>query len=205
MAEKQNQEAKSATDYRAQRLDKLAQLKQLGVDPYASGFTPDARAAELDTKYKDLAAGTETQDGVKVAGRIRALRNSGMFIDLHDATGKIQVFCHKDNLAPAAMAILKLLDLGDLIGVEGLVRRTPRGELTVNARGLTVLAKALLPLPEKFHGLTDVETRYRQRYLDLIMSDESRQTLRRRSQIIAVMRRLLIERGFLEVETPMLH
>ena len=106
MAEKQNHEAKSATDYRAQRLDKLAQLKAVGVDPYASGFAPDARAAELDTKYKDLAAGTETQDGVKVAGRIRALRNSGMFIDLHDATGKIQVFCHKDALAPEAMAIL---------------------------------------------------------------------------------------------------
>src|SRR6185437_538631 len=205
MAERQNPETKSATDYRAQRLDKLAQLKQLGVDPYAGGFAPDARAAELDAKYKDLPAGAETQDRLKVAGRIRALRNSGMFIDLHDATGKIQIFCHKDNLAPATLAILKLLDLGDLLGVEGVVRRTPRGELTVNARNLTVLAKALLPLPEKFLGLTDVETRYRQRYLDLIMSGESRQTLRRRSQIIAVMRRLLIERGFLEVETPMLH
>ena len=205
MAGQDIKEAKSATDYRAQRVDKLAQLKQLGVDPYASGFTPDASAAGLDAKYKTLATGAETQDRVKVAGRIRALRNSGMFIDLHDATGKIQIFCHKDSLAPAALPILKLLDLGDLIGVEGVVRRTPRGELTVNARALTVLAKALLPLPEKFHGLTDVETRYRQRYLDLIMSEESRQTLRRRSQIIAVMRRLLIERGFLEVETPMLH
>ncbi|HYL49664.1 MAG TPA: OB-fold nucleic acid binding domain-containing protein, partial [Stellaceae bacterium] len=140
MAEKQNPETKSATDYRAQRLDKLAQLKQLGVDPYASGFTPDARAADLDAKYKELAAGAETHDRVKVAGRIRALRNSGMFIDLHDATGKIQIFCHKDNLAPAALAILKLLDLGDLIGVEGMVRRTPRGELTINAGNLTVLA-----------------------------------------------------------------
>jgi lysyl-tRNA synthetase, class II len=205
MAGQEAKEAKSATDYRAQRLDKLAQLKALGVDPYAGGFAPDARAAELDAKYKDLTAGTETPDRVKVAGRIRALRNSGMFIDLHDTTGKIQVFCHKDHLAPDAFAILKLLDLGDLIGVEGLVRRTPRGELTVNARALTVLAKALLPLPEKFHGLTDVETRYRQRYLDLIMSEEARETLRRRSHIVAVMRRLLIERGFLEVETPMLH
>ncbi|MGH6968810.1 MAG: amino acid--tRNA ligase-related protein, partial [Stellaceae bacterium] len=205
MAGQEAKDTKSATDYRAQRLDKLAQLKALGVDPYAGGFVPGARAAELDAKYKDLAAGAETPDRVNVAGRIRALRNSGMFIDLHDATGKIQVFCHKDSLAPASLAVLKLLDLGDLIGVEGVVRRTPRGELTVNARALTVLAKALLPLPEKFHGLTDVETRYRQRYLDLIMSEESRQTLRRRSQIIAVMRRLLIERGYLEVETPMLH
>ncbi|MDE2227698.1 MAG: lysine--tRNA ligase [Alphaproteobacteria bacterium] len=205
MAEEREEEESGRTNYRAQRLDKLAQLKALGVDPYADGFVPGARAAELDAKYKTLAAGAETPDRVKVAGRIRALRNSGMFIDLHDATGKIQVFCHKDHLAPDALAVLKLLDLGDLIGVEGVIRRTPRGELTVNAHALTVLAKALLPLPEKFHGLTDIETRYRQRYLDLIMSEESRATLRQRSHIVAVMRRLLIERGFLEVETPMLH
>jgi lysyl-tRNA synthetase, class II len=205
MAEKLEEQAAPDNEYRALRLAKLNQLKQLGVDPYGSGFVPDARAAELDARYKALAAGTETADRVRVAGRIRALRNSGMFIDLHDATGKIQIFCHKDNLAPDTFALVKLLDLGDLIGVEGVVRRTPRGELTVNARSLTVLAKALLPLPEKFHGLTDVETRYRQRYLDLIMSEESRETLRRRSRIVAVMRRLLLERGFLEVETPMLH
>ncbi|MGH6975389.1 MAG: OB-fold nucleic acid binding domain-containing protein, partial [Stellaceae bacterium] len=132
MAGQEAKDAKSATDYRAQRLDKLAQLKALGVDPYAGGFAPDARAAELDAKYRELAPGAETPDLVKIAGRIRALRNSGMFIDLHDATGKIQVFCHKDNLAPENLAILKLLDLGDLIGVEGVIRRTPRGELTVN-------------------------------------------------------------------------
>jgi lysyl-tRNA synthetase, class II len=95
--------------------------------------------------------------------------------------------------------------LGDLIGVEGVVRRTPRGELTINSSTVTVLAKALLPLPEKFHGLADIELRYRQRYLDLIMSEESRETLRRRSRIVACIRRILIERGFLEVETPMLH
>jgi len=103
------------------------------------------------------------------------------------------------------MALVRLLDLGDIIGVEGIVRRTPRGELTVNSRTVSVLSKALLPLPEKFHGLADLETRYRQRYLDLIMSEESRATLRRRSQVVAVLRRLLLERGFLEVETPMLH
>jgi lysyl-tRNA synthetase class 2 len=101
--------------------------------------------------------------------------------------------------------MLRLLDLGDMIGVEGIVRRTPRGELTVNAATVTVLAKALLPLPEKFHGLADLETRYRQRYLDLIVNPESRETLRRRSLIIAGIRRLLLERGYLEVETPMLH
>jgi lysyl-tRNA synthetase, class II len=190
---------------KAERQKKLAALKALGVDPYPYGFDPTSTAKALDAKYQGLANGQETTDAVKVAGRIRAMRNSGMFIDLHDSSGKIQLFCHKDILGTRAQAILPLLDIGDLIGVEGLVRRTPRGELTVNARELTVLAKALLPLPEKYHGLTDIELRYRQRYLDLIMSEESRAVLVRRSQIVAAMRRILIERGFLEVETPMLH
>jgi lysyl-tRNA synthetase, class II len=202
MAEEQEEEE---NQYRVQRLEKLAKLRELGIDPYPYGFTINADAASLNAKYKDLPAGTETQDQVALAGRIRAIRNSGMFIDLNDATGKIQVFNHKDNLSAQGQAILPLLDLGDIVGVTGLIRRTPRGELTVNGRELAVLAKALLPLPEKFHGLTDLETRYRQRYLDLIVNEESRETLRRRSRVIAVMRRLLIERGFLEVETPMLH
>jgi lysyl-tRNA synthetase, class II len=203
MAEKE--EEADLNQYRVQRLEKLAKLKALGIDPYPYGFARSADAASLNAQYKDLPAGTETQDQVSVAGRIRAIRNSGMFIDLHDSTGKIQVFNHKDKLSARGQAILPLLDLGDIVGVTGLIRRTPRGELTVNGGELAVLAKALLPLPEKFHGLTDIETRYRQRYLDLIMNEESRETLRRRSRIVAVMRRLLIERGFLEVETPMLH
>ena len=128
-----------------------------------------------------------------------------MFIDLHDASGKIQIFSHKDYLRAEDLPLLKLLDIGDLIGVEGFVRRTPRGELTVNAEHLTMLAKALRPLPEKYHGLADIELRYRQRYLDLIMNPQSRETLRRRSRIVAAMRGWLIERGYLEVETPMLH
>jgi lysyl-tRNA synthetase class 2 len=203
MADNKDQEQQNL--YRAQRLEKLAKLRQLGVDPYPYGFARSAEASDLNAQYKDLPAGAETPDKVAVAGRIRAIRNSGMFIDLHDSTGKIQIFNHKDNLSAPGLAMLPLLDLGDIIGVSGTVRRTPRGELTVNGRDIAVLAKALLPLPEKFHGLTDIETRYRQRYLDLIMSEESRETLRRRSRIVAVMRRLLIERGFLEVETPMLH
>ena len=116
------------------------------------------------------------------------MRNSGMFIDLHDASGKIQVFSHKDHLSPEQLALVRLLDIGDLIGVEGLVRRTPRGELTVNATAISMLAKSLRPLPEKYHGLADIELRYRQRYLDLIMNPQSRETLRRRSQIVAAMR-----------------
>jgi len=190
---------------RAVRISKLESLKAQGIDPYPYGFDRTHEAAELERLYSGLAAGAETGERVCVAGRIRAVRNNGMFIDLHDATGKVQIFCHRDNLSLEALAIVRLLDIGDLIGVEGLVRRTSRGELTVNATAIAVLAKTLRPLPEKYHGLADVELRYRQRYLDLIMNEESRETLRRRSRIVAAMRDHLVERGYLEVETPMLH
>jgi lysyl-tRNA synthetase, class II len=190
---------------RAARLAKLDGLKALGIDPYPYEFARDSEAAELERRHAGLPAGAETGERVRIAGRIRAIRNSGMFIDLHDASSKIQIFCHRDYLNPTGLAILRLLDIGDLIGVEGLVRRTPRGELTVNASAITVLAKTLRPLPEKYHGLADVELRYRQRYLDLIINEESRETLRHRSRIVAALRRHLVERGYLEVETPMLH
>jgi lysyl-tRNA synthetase class 2 len=190
---------------RAVRLAKLDALREMGVEPYPVAFERSDEAAGLEARYADVPAGGETGAAVRVAGRIRAIRNSGMFIDLHDASGKIQVFSHKDYLDKASQAMLKLLDIGDLIGVEGKVRRTPRGELTVNATAITVLAKALRPLPEKFHGLSDIELRYRQRYVDLIMNPESRETLRRRSRVVGEMRAYLLERGYLEVETPMLH
>jgi lysyl-tRNA synthetase, class II len=190
---------------RAVRLGKLEALRELGVDPYPVAFARTDEAAALEARYTDLPAGAETGDTVRVAGRIRAMRNSGMFIDLNDASGKIQVFGHKDFLSGDGMATLKLLDIGDVIGVEGQVRRTPRGELTVNATSIAVLAKALRPLPEKFHGLADIELRYRQRYVDLIVNEQSRETLRRRSRIVAEMRAFLTARGYLEVETPMLH
>src|SRR4051794_18747003 len=191
--------------FRRVRLDKLEALRGMGIDPYPVGFAREHEAVALDRRYADIPAGTETGDRVRVAGRIRAMRNSGMFIDLHDASGKIQIFSHKDYLDADDQPLLKLLDIGDLIGVEGPVRRTPRGELTVNAEHITMLAKALRPLPEKYHGLADIELRYRQRYLDLIMNPQSRETLRRRSRVIAAMRSFLDERGYLEVETPMLH
>ncbi|MCA8908239.1 MAG: lysine--tRNA ligase, partial [Rhodospirillaceae bacterium] len=186
------------------RLDKRAALAAAGVDPYPYRFDPTDKATSLQARYAELPDDTVTEDTVRVAGRIRALRNSGMFIDLHDASGKIQIFSHKDYLDDAGQALLAQLDIGDMLGVEGAVRRTRRGELTVNATSLTVLAKALLPLPEKYHGLTDQEARYRQRYLDLIMNEDSRDTLRARSRIIASIRAELEARGFLEVETPML-
>ena len=159
---------------RVVRIGKLDSLRAQGIDPYPYGFARTHEAAELERYYAGLAAGAQTGERVRVAGRIRAMRNSGMFIDLHDTSGKIQIFCHRDNLPPEGLAVLRLLDIGDLIGVEGLVRRTSRGELTVNADAVAVLAKTLRPLPEKYHGLADIELRYRQRYLDLIMNEESR-------------------------------
>ena len=190
---------------RAVRIGKRDSLKALGIDPYPYSFERTDEADAVEHRYAGLVPGAETADVVRVAGRIRAMRNSGMFIDLYDASGKIQVFCHRDLLGPEGLAAVRLLDIGDLIGAEGLIRRTPRGELTVNARVITVLAKALRPLPEKYHGLADVELRYRQRYLDLIMNPRTRDTLRRRSQAVAAMRSHLVKRGYVEVETPMLH
>lgn len=190
---------------RAPRLEKLKALREAGIDPYPYRYERTTDAAALHAKYADLPADTMTEDRVRVAGRIRAIRNSGMFIDLHDTAGKIQVFSHKDFQSEEEQARLKLLDLGDMIGVEGMVRRTKRGELTINALQITMLAKALETLPEKYHGLTDVEQRYRQRYVDLIMNEEARTTLRRRSLIVAALRSFMQEEGFLEVETPMLH
>jgi lysyl-tRNA synthetase, class II len=204
MAEARDDATSAENPLRAARLEKLAALRRLGVEPYPYAFPVTAAAKALDETYVGLAAGGATEDEVAVAGRIRAMRNSGLFIDLHDASGKIQIFSHKDFLPPAQLALVKLLDIGDIVGVVGKVRRTPRGELTVNAARVTLLTKSLLPLPEKYHGLADIETRYRQRYLDLIMSEESRATLRNRSRIVATIRRLLDVRGFLEVETPML-
>ncbi len=194
-----------AHDAGAARLDKLQKLRALGVEPYPWRFDKDADAADLQAKYAELPDDTVTGDVVRVAGRVRANRNTGMFIDLHDSSGKIQVFCHKDNMSEAALEIVRLVDIGDMIGVTGRVRRTKRGELTVNAETVEVLAKGLLPLPEKFHGLTDHEARLRQRYVDLIVNEESRERLRARSHIVSAVRETLTGAGFLEVETPMLH
>lgn len=187
------------------RIQKLTDLADKGINAYPYSFNKNANARDLQDKYKDLQPGEETEDSYAVAGRIMAMRNSGMFIDLMDATGKIQIFCHKDNLPEEDIKTLKLIDIGDIIGVHGTIRRTPRGELSIKVKEYKLLSKALLSLPEKFHGLTDVETRHRQRYVDLIVNEETRDTLRKRSLIIQKIREYLIKQGFLEVETPMLH
>lgn len=184
--------------------DKLKAMLDAGLNPYPHVFPRSHQAQELQDTYKDLPSGTETEDKVLVAGRIMAMRNSGMFLDLADASGKIQVFCHKDTMSEDELKTLDYFDIGDIIGAEGTIRRTPRGELSVRAKTVTMLTKSIMPLPEKYHGLTDIEQRYRQRYLDLIMNEDSRRVLRMRSQMIAVIRHYMHDHGGIEVETPMM-
>lgn len=201
----QTQESNSSINQiRQTRIQKLADLADKGVNPYPYKFKKTASAQELQEKYKELEAGVETEDVYSVAGRVMAIRNTGMFIDLQDDSGKIQIFSHKENVSEDQMKILKLIDIGDIVGFTGTIRRTPRGELSIKTTELTLLSKALLPLPEKHHGLTDVEIRYRQRYVDLIVNEEVRETFRKRSLIISKIREFLAKQGYMEVETPIL-
>jgi len=191
--------------HRESRLAKLRTLQEKGYNPYPYRFVPNTYAAELHEKYKDLPDGTDTEDRVTIAGRAMAVRNSGMFVDLKDKTGKIQVFCYKKILSEEDMEILKCVDVGDIVGVSGFVRRTPRGELTVAAEKFDIISKSLQPLPEKFHGLTDIDARYRQRYVDFIMNEDSKEIYKKRCQVTSAVRRYFENHEFLEVETPMLH
>lgn len=187
------------------KINNLAYFKGRNINPYPATFKPTHKSLQLQETYAHLADGTVTEDSVTVAGRITAYRNSGMFIDLEDVTGKIQIFCHKQDLDAQALEDIAHLDLGDIIGVTGIIRRTPRSELTINANKVVLLSKSLQPMPEKYHGLTDIEQRYRMRYADLIANENTRETLRRRSRIITAIRHLLDNKGLLEVETPILH
>ncbi len=194
-----------STIHRDSRLAKLHSLEEREYNPYPYRFKPNAYAADLQEKYKDLPAGTDTEDRVTIAGRAMAVRNSGMFIDLKDQSGKIQVFCHKNHLSEDDLALLKCLDVGDIVGISGYIRRTPRGELSVAAEKFDIISKSLQPLPEKFHGLTDIDARYRQRYVDFIVNDDAKNIYQKRCQITSAIRRYFEDHGFLEVETPMLH
>ena len=192
-------------EQRQVRLKKLEKLTERGINAYPQIYRPTDTAQTLADKYEALPNDTVTEDKVKVAGRIRAIRNSGMFIDIYDSTGKVQIYTSKNESSAELLEMLELLDIGDIIGVEGTVKRTKRGELSVSSLKITMLAKALLPLPEKFHGLTDTDTKYRQRYLDMITNPETTETLIKRSHIITAIRSLLLDKGILEVETPLLH
>jgi lysyl-tRNA synthetase, class II len=199
-----NTETALSSDATEVRRQKLALLREQIGDVYPAHFHRTATTAELAEKYADLEPDTESGDTVTVAGRIYSSRNSGMFMDLRDASGKIQIFSHKDMTPEAARAMLPMIDLGDIIGVTGPVRRTKRGELTINADTITMLTKTLLPMPEKYHGVTDIEVRYRKRHLDILTNDESKLRFQQRSKIVSGIRRFMENDGFMEVETPML-
>src|ERR1043165_6087506 len=183
----------------ALRREKLETLQKSGANPFGQAFETSGAIAELREKF---AEGTT----LRAAGRITAHRDMGKshFVDLRDSTGRIQVYIHAKEVGPEIIETFKLVDLGDFIGVEGDCFLTKTGEQTLKVHKLELLSKALRPLPEKWHGLQDVDTRYRQRYLDLITNEHSRAIFEKRIAIVRETRRFFEERGFLEVKTPIL-
>lgn len=204
----------ASEDLRATRIEKLDQLRSIGMNPFAYQWKSTHSMAELQAKYVDLPNGEENDVAVAVAGRIMTRRVFGKlaFFTLQDETGTIQLYLDKNRIQefmgdrfPEAFANLKqLTDMGDIIGAKGTLKRTDKGELSVYVKEFEMLTKSLLPLPDKFHGLTDITTRYRQRYIDLIVNPEVRETFRRRALITASIRRYLDRDGFIEIETPTL-
>ncbi len=204
----------SEEDIRATRLEKAEQFRQLGINPYAYRWESTHHTAQLQQQFVDLPSSEEADLEVAVAGRVMGRRFMGKlaFCTLEDDSGKIQLYIEKQVIDEAMEGILpnafktldKLVDVGDIIGVKGTIKRTQKGELSVYVKQFNILSKSLLPLPDKWHGLTDIAKRYRQRYVDLIVNPEVRSTFRRRAQITAGIRRYLEERDFLEIETPVL-
>ena len=196
------------SDQVIQRRANLEELRKLGIETYPRRFDPQATIAEIVAEHGEK--NREQLDAAplttRTAGRILAMRSFGKanFLVLSDGKARVQVYVRQDALSERDFQIFKLLDFGDLVGVEGKLFRTKTNEFTIWAAKLEFLAKCLLPLPEKWHGLTDVETRYRQRYLDLIVNPDSRQVFEIRSKVVTAIREFLIARGFLEVETPMM-
>jgi lysyl-tRNA synthetase class 2 len=183
----------------ALRRKKLDALRAKGIEPFGGGFEVTGSIAEVREKFKD-------GETLRAAGRITAHRDMGKshFLDLRDATGRIQIYIHAKEVGAQLMDLFRLLDLGDFIGVEGTCFVTKSGEPTLKVRTFQLLAKALRPLPEKWHGLQDIEARYRQRYLDLLTNEHSRAVFEKRIAIVRETRRFFEDRGFLEVETPIL-
>lgn len=187
-------------EIRQQRLNHLRALQDKGVIPFGSRFLTTSGIRGILDNFQEGGK-------VKVAGRVMAIRQHGKaaFLNIEDSSAKIQVYIKQDILSAKDWEVFGLLDIGDILGVSGELFKTRTGEATVKAVGLTLLSKSLNPLPEKWHGLKDVEVRYRQRYVDLIANRQVREIFRRRARIISFIRRLLEAKGFLEVETPMLH
>ena len=185
------------------RRDKLTALREAGTDPFA------VTRYEVTAHHADIRAHFEEMEGqtVRIAGRMMSRRIMGKasFLDLRDGSDRMQVYVRRDDVGADEYMDFKKWDIGDILGVEGFVFRTQKGEMSVHAQKIELLSKSLLPLPEKFHGLKDTDTRYRQRYLDLIVNPEVKEAFVKRSRIITEIRNFLNEEGFLEVETPVLH
>lgn len=186
------------------RIDKMHKIEEHGWKPFGYRFLYTHRAADIAAQFDEL---SEKETEVKMAGRIMAIRGHGKtcFMDMQDKTGRIQVYVRKDVIGEENYALIKLMDIGDTVGITGTAFRTHMGELSIKANSVEMLSKSLRPLPEKWHGLKDVETRYRQRYVDLIVNPEVRDTFVKRSQIIRSVREVLESHDFLEVETPILN
>ena len=190
-----------------ERLRKLEELRKLGIEPYAYNFDKQDSCQELHEKHEKLEAGRDSKAKVKIAGRIMTIRDIGklIFADLVDGQGKIQIQLQEPVTDKGVVDFFKkYLDVGDFIGVEGLVTRTKRGELSVLVKKVEILTKAILPLPEKWHGLQDKEERYRKRYLDLIMNPDVKKVFETRAKIIDEIRKFLDKRGYIEIDCPML-
>ena len=191
------------------RREKLHNLREQGIDPFGKRFERTNATNDLLSLYGEFSKEEleEKEISVSIAGRIMTKRGKGKagFAHIQDLHGQVQIYVRKDAVGDEEYELFKTADLGDLVGIEGKVFKTNVGELSVKATGFTLLTKSLRPLPDKYHGLKDVEQRYRQRYLDLITSMESRETFVTRSKIIREMRRYLDDNGYLEVETPMMH
>lgn len=193
------------------RRQKLQELYDLGIDPFGQKFERTSTAAPLhedwDAYTKEELHDKEDESNVSIAGRLMTKRGKGKagFAHVQDLTGQIQIYVRKDQVGDEQFEVWNSADLGDIVGIEGVMFKTNTGELSVKAKTFTLLTKALRPLPDKFHGLQDIEQRYRQRYLDLITNQDSTQTFINRSKILQEMRNYLNQRGFLEVETPMMH
>ena len=186
-----------------QRKAKIDEFSKAGLKPFGKRFDGAISTAEARALFVPDA---ETEPAVRIAGRMTAFRAMGkaVFADVKDSSGRMQIYVQRDAVGEDFFKLFKKFDIGDLIGVDGVLFQTRTGEITVKATACTLLSKSLRPLPEKYHGLTDMEARYRQRYLDLIMNDESRDVLRKRSTIIKEIRQYLDDKGYMEVETPML-
>ena len=219
------EEVQDINEYKKVRMDKLSELQQQGKDPYTiTKFDVDSKNAVLKAEFTKKVEEITAQTGgdeekinaeleklqvnkVKIAGRIMSRRIMGKaaFMDVRDESDRIQVYVRRDDIGTDEYKEFKKWDIGDIVGVEGFVFRTKTGEISVHAEGIKLLSKSLLPLPEKWHGLKDQDTRYRQRYIDLIVNPSTRETFKKRSMILREIRNFLDSRGYIEVDTPVLH